>query len=169
MALPTSRSTTYAPGSQIKSDDLNDLQDGIVNHEHGEIILTLPAQEAQPQTGSPTLAATRWSLAAGTDILIFPVSLHEGDRVTEVKVYVDEQSGVGFYGAVNENDGTTGTGATLDSGTTAGSGTFRTLTLNGGSLPYTIEANHVVYVQVGNGSQAIGQRVYHVSVAYDRP
>lgn len=30
MALPTTRNTTYAPGSQVKSADLNDLQDQII-------------------------------------------------------------------------------------------------------------------------------------------
>lgn len=31
MSLPTSRNTTYAPGSELKSADLNDLQDKIVD------------------------------------------------------------------------------------------------------------------------------------------
>lgn len=34
MSLPASRSTTYAPGSQVDYADLNDLQDGVVSHEH---------------------------------------------------------------------------------------------------------------------------------------
>ncbi len=31
MALPTSRNTTYAPGTQLKSADLNDIQDKIIH------------------------------------------------------------------------------------------------------------------------------------------
>lgn len=33
MALPVSRNTTYAPGSQVLSADLNAIQDLLVNHE----------------------------------------------------------------------------------------------------------------------------------------
>lgn len=42
MALPDSRNTTYAPGVQVKSADLNDLQDAIINAAHGDILMQLP-------------------------------------------------------------------------------------------------------------------------------
>lgn len=42
MALPFSRNTTYAIGSQVKSADLNALQDSIVNH-HNNRTIHIPA------------------------------------------------------------------------------------------------------------------------------
>jgi hypothetical protein len=48
MPLPDSRNTTYAAGvSQVKSADLNDLQDKIIAKSHGEVDYWLAAEDAQ--------------------------------------------------------------------------------------------------------------------------
>lgn len=55
MALPTSRNTTYAAGSQVKSADLNDVQDKIIDlHEgkHGEITRWLPLPGIETGSGA---------------------------------------------------------------------------------------------------------------------
>src|ERR1700755_2304482 len=55
MALPSSRNTTYAPGSQVKSDDLNDVQDQIIalnNKRIAQQKITVSAVAGSAQLGA---------------------------------------------------------------------------------------------------------------------
>ncbi len=87
MALPLSRNTTYSPGSQVKSADLNDIQDQIIAGSHGERRIALGAGDWDPgwvtnmslvslaaaggggnavvaRTGSTAAFAARWRVPA---------------------------------------------------------------------------------------------------------
>lgn len=119
MGLPTTRNTVYAPGVQIKSVDLNAMQDGIVAHEatiishtasiasltpavsslqagkHGTRQLLISAAAAQPEaSNTPTLHGSFLEGAAAWYVnpgkpLTFPLPLHVGDRVLQVEVLSD--------------------------------------------------------------------------------
>lgn len=79
MALPTSRNTTYAPTSMVKSVDLNDIQDCITGGKHGYVWQPIePLQSATATGGSPSFTGSdtvqRWSLGAnGAITLRIPV------------------------------------------------------------------------------------------------
>lgn len=66
MALPTSRNTTYAASSKVKSVDLNDLQDMWVGDKHAERQHTLPAAAFAVKSGTAVLGDGQWTFSATT-------------------------------------------------------------------------------------------------------
>lgn len=99
MALPTSRDTTYAANAQVKSADLNDIQDWL--------IAALAGKQAgqrkkviNPTVGMSSLAswvynppgatAAYWELAASTGpaVMIVPIPHVVGERIIQLEVLV---------------------------------------------------------------------------------
>jgi hypothetical protein len=87
--LPLSRNTTYIPGSKVKSQDLNDLQDCIVGAKHGEIELNLSpftfVTDGTWQVQSTVFFADDGyirSNAAGR--MVIPIPVREGQRLKSV-------------------------------------------------------------------------------------
>lgn len=100
MALPVSRNTTYAPGSEVKSADLNALQDFIIDHEARLDDLEAKVRVAHAAVGMGLVAAD-WSLqitgtASGTYVKstvqnsrwLIPVRVSSGERITAWSVLV---------------------------------------------------------------------------------
>jgi hypothetical protein len=90
MTLPTSRNTTYAAGSPIKSADLNDLQDAIIDGAHGDqyVIVGAAAFQQGGGSGSPTFNGWTWDGDASNSATMFAtVPLLEGDRILEMSYY----------------------------------------------------------------------------------
>ena len=84
MALPTSRNTTYAPGSDIRSADLNALQDCIVGGKHGLISRPLGATSfLLTAGGAASLASDRWTFS-GSAGLFCNLALPVGTTITEI-------------------------------------------------------------------------------------
>lgn len=91
MALPTSRNRTYAPGSQLFSADLNDLQDCIVADKHGARWQFFTAgrgvQEVNVAFDQPTVGTFNGGLrATGATTYVMPLSLPVGTRISNMKV-----------------------------------------------------------------------------------
>jgi hypothetical protein len=78
--LPDSRNTTYGSGSNVKSADLDDIQDMIVGGKHGEITLPLPgaAGVADANVSRSTVNGGITTTAGATIFYAFP--LKKGDR-----------------------------------------------------------------------------------------
>ena len=98
MALPTSRNTTYAAGSQVKSADLNDIQDSIVQGAHGAVDYFIGAEMFAIPTGSGSQLIFNTpdrpyvDLNAGAiDEFYVPVSqvVPIGGEIIEVEVYAN--------------------------------------------------------------------------------
>jgi hypothetical protein len=92
MALPTSINTVYAPGSQIKSDDLNDIQTSIVGHE--DFLKDPRPRHVNPAAGqliSGTgnfLVSGRFSATAAASIVV-PLPVSTGERITAISAVID--------------------------------------------------------------------------------
>jgi len=69
--LPVSRNTTYAPGSQVKSEDLNDLEDKIIDIWMGLTEVITPAALAG---GSSTDDYAPTGLIPSTQVLLQDIS-----------------------------------------------------------------------------------------------
>jgi hypothetical protein len=97
MTLPLTRNTTYTPEAPVKSYDLNDLQDKMIDAwagQHGDVTTLMPLTlgfPTNPANWTPT--GLRWdSLAAGS--IGFQLPLCNGDRLREVRaVYSKEGAG----------------------------------------------------------------------------
>ena len=95
MALPSSRNTTYAIGSDIRSADLNAIQDCIIGGKHGSRKVFIPAFGRQPIVGGgaislgvPTNDGPYYTPGAITTMLI-PVSdvLQVGCKLYALDIY----------------------------------------------------------------------------------
>lgn len=91
MALPTSRNTTYAAGSQVKSADLNDIQDCIVGHKRPTFKRTFYPKFVIPGTNPFTGALAGashlvWS-SAGAANAIFDIPYEDGDRLINLRYW----------------------------------------------------------------------------------
>lgn len=95
MSLPYDRNTIYAPGSQVLSEDLNDLQDQIIQHR----AIHEATLHVSPMIGYSVVAG--WSIADGgllspsypqstTDgaVWIFAPQLQRGSVITQVDFLV---------------------------------------------------------------------------------
>lgn len=89
MALPSSRNTTYVPGvSQVKSADLNAIQDCIIGVKHPEIErgYAAAAWQTDGTNGIKNNVGGAWTVG-GTGVESFTTGLPEipaGDRITTV-------------------------------------------------------------------------------------
>lgn len=96
MALPTSRNTTYAADSVIRSADLNDIQDKIIDldafRHSASRVLNIPSSMAQRRVATEV---EEWEQQTGyctntilDGYLYVPIPLHVGDRITAASVWV---------------------------------------------------------------------------------
>src|SRR5574343_695720 len=98
MALPLSRNTNYAAASQIKSADLNDIQDCLIGDKHGSRVLNIDAAMAMGVSSNWGYTSLnlglaydpQWyhSVAVADEELIIPVPLGIGDRISAVTCYL---------------------------------------------------------------------------------
>jgi len=131
--------------------------------------LVLSAGLGYVYSGSATLASGAFSGgAAGTAHI--PIPLHEGDRINKIVVSLKRGAGsltfnlkrlqyatpstVAGSGTLTVASGTTDTTGTIDNGA-------------GGNIAHTIAANYSYVMEAAIGDA--GDRVYQISVEYDRP
>lgn len=184
MALPTTRNTTYAAGSQVKSVDLNAFQDEIITL-HTQVFSKTLVVPAIIGTGD---AAADWVKHASNEyfesvgsagILKIPlVGLRRGDRISAVRTYVKSFAGANVPPtseidvALVKHTATAGTSATVTgggpSGNLLGAGAHETILIS--PTAFTLAAGEWLYVLVNHGhSSGVGFRVYMVEVDYTIP
>lgn len=80
--LPDSPNTVNTTDTPVKSVDLNDLQDCVVQGAHGDRVLDLHPVSGWPVTAANVaLAGNGYLLWSAATVLWIPVPLHAGDRV----------------------------------------------------------------------------------------
>lgn len=175
MALPVSRNTTYAAGSQVKSADLNDLQDWIVDA-FGDQVLAIPAAAGAVFTGAwapgfINSAGMRNTSPSVGDAVILPIVLRKDDRLKRVGVRVNDGSSSALrlkvYVQDQTNGGITQLGSNQDS---AGTGANQELVvdLTGGS-ERTLGADEQFFLTVENLAATGVHDFFGAAVTYDRP
>ena len=90
MALPESRNTNYAAGSQVFSADLNDIQDSIVEGNHGEIEMQFSVINGVAIESGPDAQFTHVESSSGGSWAV-GVALPAGTRIKELKCLYDRQ------------------------------------------------------------------------------
>jgi len=183
MALPLTRNTTYSPDSVVRSADLNDIQDNIVNLQLGEFVtarvLHLPAAAAMQYQSDWTAyddsvdSNMLLSIATG-DVLRLPIPLVVGDRIRSLTAFVRSTTGTGpnvklfkqlMFAA---GTGTAATGTVTQVGSTAtatAAATHQDLTISG--LTETITARYQYFLKVTAGAGA--QLFFGAEITYDHP
>lgn len=186
MSLPTSRNTTYTPADDVKSNDLNDIQDAIVDHEgrlvsieDAERVRVVTAAEIQRLSnstgwlfqGNPPgdVVQPQWWSETGSGSLFAPVPLDVGCRVLAVAVRCKMSSAVqGVFARLWKTSTADGAiTARSDNTGAAASDAYQTINL----------AN-VVQEVMGVGEQwnvqmtaegSTTRQVFSVEITYDRP
>lgn len=175
MALPLSRNTTYAPSAQVKSADLNDIQDQIIDIwgkvvAAGEIVIS--ASDAQIQAvaaGANVYNAVNDEITMGTaqHRANFPIPLPVGHRILNITY--------SFFGGntnaknctLYRKSGTPGTAATIESTiapTDSGEATATDSAIN-----YTIATGVRIFAQFQAAAASTTDRVSQIKVTYDIP
>lgn len=88
MALPASRNTTYAVGSQVEADDLNDLQDCIIQGAHGDRSFSFAPGPTTDPTTTWTNEGTLITSTSTTGTNVYIPRLQAGDRIKSVAIEV---------------------------------------------------------------------------------
>lgn len=160
MAWPDTRLTNYAPGVQIKSADLNALQDAISGRQHGEVPFFIhPMQGFQLQGPAVTLAedgilSTGGSLASWFIPLPW---LPFGSQIKEVEADQDRSAGGTFTVALKRYVFGSATTASVGSASDAASGARAQLSISSG-LAHTMLDSNSYALEV---TMSTGGIIYH--------
>jgi hypothetical protein len=170
MALPLSRNTTYAPGSQLASDDLNDIQDAII---------AACGSQTRWQTLHPglvgdanviaTSAGVGVEASAGAAVARFPclIDLRPGDLITAIHMIKDAPGGVNEI-SVDLMRGHLPVGFVAASiGSVDAIDTTGSAKVNSGVLAYTLGEDEALFWSVAMDTAA--QKVYTVGITFSRP
>lgn len=186
MPLSGSRNTTYVAGvSQVKSLDLNQIQDCIVQGAHGDKTLLIPAAAFYAEGDDPDIeflttgaASVGWvSSTTGDYIAEAPIILHAGDRIKSVRVYLKEGNLAGeeIVAKIWESKPTapasrTQKGPTKTSGIT-GAEASQTFQSPDADFPLTLtdEHHYIIAVTIPQTSGIAEAVLYGARVVYDHP
>lgn len=85
--LPLSRNTTYSPGTQVKSVDLNDIQDQIIAlHSDANLSENVSLHYGRTESANWSIGSSgRWS-ALGAGTVQVPLPVHESRTLTAVRM-----------------------------------------------------------------------------------
>lgn len=140
---------------------------GSAELKHGDRILSIPAASGERNgSGTTGVATGYWSPGVGNDSIVFPISLDVGDRIRTVRFMFEGANTSTKTFTVYSVFYSTSAVTTINSGTST-SATASTVTLSGGSLPYTVAQSSTVWARAQMPSTS--DRVFGIEVTYDRP
>jgi hypothetical protein len=170
MALPLSRNTTYAPGSQVQSDDLNDLQDAAVaNGGSATLWQTLHPGLVGDANVVATSAEVGVEASAGSAEVIFPclIDLRPGDVITAIHAIVDAPGGTNEIGVELKRGHLPAGFVTAVIGTVTVTDETGSSKESSGALAHTLAVDTALYWRVVMDTAA--QKVYAVGITFHRP
>lgn len=151
MALPDTRNTTYVVGSQVKSTDLNDVQDQIISladRTPVELEVALDEGQITSDTGTFSTALQRWSLGRLVKIM-WPLQLGTALTISGVRCRIKIDSGLtgldAKFNLVSWKDETSAVESALHTfalpqgGYSEQSATFSAVALSDGTKRYFLE------------------------------
>jgi hypothetical protein len=163
MPLPASRESTYAPGSQVKSADLNAIQDQIITaHFHGNRSFEVHAAGGQG-TNAAISAANGYLLSSGAGVWWIPMRFNVGDRIRSLVVRGDDSGSsltMQLYQISSAGVRTSVAGPSPSSGPWTNAGV-----LNG--IDHVVLAGSLYYVHLVYSATAT--EIAGVGGVYDRP
>ena len=164
MSLPSSRNTTYAATSPVKSADLNLIQDCIIGGKHGTLTKQVGISPSCPGYANASgIATSGGALSSG---MIIP--LHVGDRIATVRAYVNDNATGPTK--VRLQFGKINAGAFVQLATVLSSGLGGDQTLTLSALAKTLLTGEMCAIIVDNfGGGAGSCKAYFCEVDYDRP
>ena len=161
MTLPTSRNTTYAVGTEIKSADLNDLQDHIIGGKHGSIIRTAGVN---PDVVSGSAAFVEDGYSTGSYIGLFTLPMQIGEKLTALTVYLkDGNPGVAYQlKLIDMTDGSSATKSDLM--TSDASGTDQVIVATGIVVAAAVVTSRYF---LGVNTSTAGARIYGIEYSVE--
>lgn len=173
MSLPTSRNTTYAAGiSQVKSADLNELQDLLVQL-YGPQKITLGSSAGQsaqwsfsPPSGS---AVGLWLAPSSAGVVGWQIPVAAGDRIRSIKALVRDTGAETVELKIFKSDLDAITNAQIGSTQTSDmSGNDQWLTDDFSGTPEAVDVDAVYTATVVSSGTSTLKRAYGIVVEFDR-
>ena len=167
--LPTSRNTTYVAGvSEVKSADLNDIQDKIIDAETDRLrerSITYPASLAVGVNTSFDSNSWETTVTTATSKAMIPISIPAGSLISSIEFYVYSDNANATICGLAYADSADGTRTTIttENDTTTG---IHTITITFGT-PHEVIAgrSYSVYMQGATGSTL--DRIAGAKVVYN--
>lgn len=173
MALPTSRDTTYAPGTPVASADLNNFQDQIIGKKHGEIDVIIGVPHFIPLDPGATISTSitgfgfepNWELTTDGDRVLGVLHCLPGTVLTEAQAwvganntsrYVDMRVHIFSPGTAYESNPIGSPGAitkSIDPALSIGSQTFDS---GDAEMPFTMTGNRYVAIELERDTTGSG-------------
>lgn len=168
IGLPYRRARTYSALSQVKSADLNAIQDTLRYGRHGKRTKTI-AGAAFVQASGTTHDYTSGGELRGTPVnALGSLGLNVGDRILEVRVYLkDSATGPTTVRMTLASTTTAGVQTPIANVTSAGSGADQTLSLTGLSTTITAANGYALLMATISGSAQ--STIRFVEIDYDHP
>jgi hypothetical protein len=171
--LPTSRNTTYAPGSQVKSADLTDIQDCIIGRKHGDLVFNISPLGGHNGSGSAGIGATGGAGGADTDYYVVgagsssewfvSIPLVVGDRI-KTMTFWHQRGGGAMKFDLRKKVLATGADESVASVSVAAGTTYTSSTL---AVNYTLVATEGYYLRWTAGTST--DFWHHCQGIYDHP
>jgi hypothetical protein len=152
MALPVSRDLTFAPGTQIPSAVLNNIQDMIIGGRHGEYEIYLPPAAGLSRHNLTDLEfqffISNFNNTAATGIfVVWPIVAPVGSALTEVKYYVENNAAASMIATLRRLALPAGTLTTIATNTTTPATSVAT-TITVFSTNYTFVTAEAIYLDI---------------------
>lgn len=165
MALPSSRNTTYAALSQVKSADLNALQDCIIQGARGDLELLIDVTDGHAASGTWTQNSNHGVTAGGGgDAWTVGIPVRVGDRIRSVTFYYQRLAGTLTFALWGNEMSAPGIAPAIDSDTDNSSSGVTELTISG--IDHTVADDTIYYLKFTAGGADI---LYGAKVVIDRP
>lgn len=182
MPLFSSRNTNYNVGDPVKSADLNDMQDKIVDlhqNKHGQLTRVINPELFARISGWTLSSAFPYAdLAPSTSGLLYvPLPVEVGERIISCSIIASSNNGVTsdiqaslrrINGAVGSSSPGTETTIVAATNLPAAVATLQKTTLTPAS-PETVLATAHYYMRVNGASSAGSKQVVRAEVVVDRP
>ncbi len=179
MALPNSRSTTYAPGSQVKSADLNALQDWVVAHQSRLNALEGVTRVVLAHAGRGGIAANFVVVDSSgvfirsttqNDRFYIPIHVESGERITGWSVTIRHGTNAVAQMATNLVRQPAAGGAPINVGSLQSSVASTALQdLSNTGLVHDVIAANAYYVYVDMLGATQNFDIFRASVTVTRP
>lgn len=164
MTLPLTRNTTYAALSQVKSADLNAIQDCIVSGKHGTKTEVIPLIGITQTAVAPTNTIS----LTNPNFVVIPFRIPVGSRITAIRVgCIDSATGPTKLQCALYDISLGGASPGTLSTASAGTGAQQTIQVTG--LTSDVAAGHVYGVYVARSTGTATCTINNVEIDYHRP
>jgi hypothetical protein len=169
MTLPTSRDFTAVDSGPLPATSVNNIQDGIVDHGHGDIVKQIGGISGDSNDAGATRAGTYIyaQMTASGDKWYMELNMRVGDRIKSVSAFIRDAATT-ITARVRDVDMDAGSQTTPGTTSSSGGAADEEVVVTMAGAGHVVVAHHRIALEITNdGANTV--RVYGAEVTYDHP